>query len=346
MITPVILSGGSGTRLWPLSTPDRPKQFLPLTGTDTLFQQTLNRVSDRGTYAPPVIVANAAHEKLCVDEVAAHAGAHLLLEPIARNTAAAIVMAAQLVAELHGPDALLLVMPSDHLIGEVDAFHEAVATGVAAAERGRLVTFGVRPTGPETGYGYIEAGDELGEAPGSYRVARFTEKPELEIARAMVADGRHFWNGGIFLYSASTFLSEAASLVPEIVRCCEQAMDQAQRKNGLVYPQKEALEPCPNLSVDYAVMERSDRVAMVPLSANWSDVGSWDALSELEPPAAEAGVITTVKTANCYVRSDGLKIGLLGVEDLVVVATGDRVLIMRKGESQHIRQLVAEATVV
>lgn len=343
MIVPVILSGGSGTRLWPLSTPQRPKQFLPLTGTDTLFQQTLQRVADRAVYAPPVVVANAAHEALCLEELASHPGAELLLEPLARNTAAAIAMAARLVHDVHGPGALLLVMPSDHLIGDVAAFHEAVATGIAAAEAGRLVTFGVRPTGPETGYGYIEAGAGLADAAGAFRVVRFKEKPELEVAKAMVADGKHFWNGGIFLYSVATFLDELVAHAPQIADRCEQAMAHAERRGGIVYPSADALKPCPDLSVDYAVMERSDRVAMVPLSARWSDVGSWDALAELDPPAAEPGLITAVNSENCYVRSGGLKIGLLGVEDLVVVATGDRVLIMRKGESQHIRQLVAEA---
>ena len=340
MIVPVILSGGSGTRLWPLSTPERPKQFLPLTSNESLFRQTLCRVADREVYSAPVVVANAAHERLCLEELDGTEGAHLLLEPCARNTAAAIVMAAALVRDTHGADALILVMPSDHLIGDGNSFHTAVATGVAAAEAGRLVTFGVWPTGPETGYGYLQAGPALDGVPGAFAVERFTEKPDLDVAKAMVAGGNHFWNGGIFLYRVSDFLAEAARLAPEISRCAEGSIESAEHDGVIVRPAADALEPCPNLSVDYAIMERSERVAMVPLDANWSDVGSWDALADLRSPMPE--LVTAVQSENCFVRSDGLKVGLLGVDDLVVVASGGHVLIMRKGQSQHIRQLVAQ----
>lgn len=343
MIVPVILSGGSGTRLWPLSTPQRPKQFLALTGKDTLFQQTLKRVSDRTVYAPPVVVANAAHEDLCIEELAGQTEGCLLLEPIARNTAPAIVMAARLVRELHGSDALLLVMPSDHVIGDAAAFDEAVATGTTAAAGGRLVTFGVHPTAPETGYGYIEAGGELEEAPGAFEVARFTEKPERKVAEAMIADGKHFWNGGIFLYSAQVLLDEAASLSPEISRCCEQAMDQAKRKQGIIYPSAEALESCPNLAVDYAIMERSSRIAMVPLDADWSDVGSWDALAEVDT-GERSTPARTIDCSDCFVASDGVEVSMIGVEGLIVVAREGQVVIMRKGESQRIKQLMAVAS--
>lgn len=342
MIVPVILSGGSGTRLWPLSTPQRPKQFLALTGKDTLFQHTLQRVSDRTVYAPPVVVANAAHEALCVDELADVANAHLLLEPIARNTAPAIVMAARLARELHGPDALLLVMPSDHVIGDAAAFHEAVARGTKAAEAGRLVTFGVRPDGPETGYGYIEAGAELSLAPGTFEVARFTEKPERKIAEAMIADGKHFWNGGIFLYSVQVLLDEAAALSPEISRCCERAMDRAERQGEIVFPSIEALVSCPNLAIDYAIMERSDRIAMVPLDANWSDVGSWDALAQVDS-GERSTKARTIDCHDCFVASDGVQVSMIGVEGLIVVAREGQVVIMRKGESQRIKQLIAAA---
>lgn len=343
MIVPVILSGGSGTRLWPLSTPERPKQFLPLTGPDSLFRQTLNRVADRTRYLPPVVVANAAHRDLCLAEMSGADGARLILEPVARNTAAAIVMAAALVRDTRGPDALILVMPSDHLIEDEQSFHRAVSVAADAAGGGSLVTFGIQPTGPETGYGYLRAGEPLTEAPGSFRVARFTEKPVREVAEAMVADGKHYWNGGIFLYAAGAFLAEAERLAPDIARAASGAMAAARSEGSCILPAAEALGPCPDLSVDYAVMERSDRVAMVPLAARWSDVGSWDALAALPSPQTDKGLITAVKSDNCYVRTDGLKLGLLGVDDLVVVATGDRVLIMRKGQSQHIRQLAAEA---
>jgi mannose-1-phosphate guanylyltransferase len=346
MIVPVILSGGSGTRLWPLSTPLRPKQFLPLTGSESLFQQTLERVADRQRYTPPLVVANAAHEELCLEELNDVEGARLLLEPFARNTAAAIVMAAAVIRDAWGPEALILVMPSDHLIGENASFHDAVTTGVAAAEAGRLVTFGVRPTNPETGYGYLKAGLPLEDAPGAFQVERFTEKPDQEAAEGMVADGRHFWNGGIFLFGVDDFLAEVSRLAPEISHCSEQSIKAAVHNGSCVYPAPAALKPCPNVSVDYAVMERSDLVAMVPLDAHWSDVGSWDALAQFPAPTAEQGLVNAVQSNNCYVRTDGVKIGLLGVDDLVVVAAGERVLIMRKGQSQHIRQLAAEADAI
>lgn len=346
MIVPVVLSGGSGTRLWPLSTPTRPKQFLPLTGTDTLFRQTLERVSDQTLYHPPVVVANAGHEALCLAEMPAEPDVRLILEPVARNTAVAIVMAAAEVALLYGPGALLLVLPSDHWIGDLASFHAAVATAVEAAQAGRMVTFGVAPSGPEIGYGYLEAGDAIIEAPGAFVVQRFTEKPVLHLAEAMVADGRHYWNGGIFLFSAGVFLEEAARLAPDVAHSGRLAMTEAVREGRIVHPAPEALAECPDVSVDYAVMERSDRVAVVPLSANWSDVGSWDALAAFPPSAAATERVSQQECGNCYVRSDGIKVAMLGVDDLIVVASGDRILIMRKGQAQSIKSLVAEAQAV
>lgn len=342
MIVPVILSGGSGTRLWPLSRPDRPKQFLPLVGDKSLFRTTLERVSDRRTYHPPLVVANSAHKDLCLEELATDEGARLILEPCARNTAAAIVMAAETVRRAYGPAQLLLVMPSDHIIGKPDHFHAAVAAGVSAADRGRLVTFGVTPTAPETGYGYLEAGPPIAEAPLAHEVARFTEKPDLATAEEMLATGRHYWNGGIFMFQAGAFLEEAQRHAPEIHKASVGAIAAAEQRGQCILPSSAELEPCPNISVDYAVMERSDRVAMVPLDAEWSDVGSWDALAEIDARASGPLQATAINTRNCYVRSDGIEISLVGVEDLVVVASGNQVLVMRKGHSQDIRKLVGE----
>jgi len=342
MIVPVILSGGSGTRLWPLSTAERPKQFLPLVGDDSLFHQTLERVSDRQDYAAPVVVANAAHIDFCLDEIADCDGALLILEPCARNTAAAIVMAAEVVKQTHGPHATILVMPSDHMIGDLESFHSAVRVGKGAAAAGRLVTFGVRPNAPETGYGYVEAGTALDDASGAFEVTGFTEKPELAMARSLVATGRHYWNAGIFLFRVEDFLRESATHASEIHESAVRAVSRAERRGACVLPAASELEACPNVSVDYAVMERSTSIAMVPLSADWSDVGSWDALADLGRGNSPQTLVTAVQSENCYVRSDRLRVGLLGVDDLVVVASGDHVLIMRKGQSQHIRQLVAQ----
>lgn len=338
MIIPVILSGGSGTRLWPLSTPEKPKQFLPLAGPDSMFQDTLKRVSDRSIYGPPVVVANQAHKHLCEAEVADIDDASLILEPSARNTAAAILLAAVSVRDRFGPDAPILVMPSDHRIGEPRKFHAAVQAGAGAAEKGWLVTFGVVPTGPETGYGYLEAGEAIADAAGTFRVTRFTEKPSRDVATAMIADGRHFWNGGIFLFRVGDLLGAAGQQAAEVLSCVTGAMERAHGSAECIRPDPGPMEHCPNISIDYAIMERADRVAMVPLEADWSDLGSWDALADVAPPLGNDEGFA-VDARNCYVRSDGTRIALLGVEDLIVVASGDLVVVMRKGHSQDVRKL-------
>lgn len=342
MIAPVILSGGSGTRLWPLSTTERPKQFLSLIGDNSLFHATLERVSDRETYLPPVVVANISHKALCLEELLESRGGRLILEPCARNTAAAIVMAAEVIAKAHGPEQVMLVMPSDHVIGDIESFHRAVKLGLAAAAAGRLVTFGITPTGPETGYGYLEAGPAIEGAPGSYEVKRFTEKPELAKAREMVATGRHYWNGGIFMFRAGDLLDDAKRYVPDIHESSLRAIALAEDDGECIVPQLSALEPCPSISIDYAIMERSHRVAMVPLDAAWSDVGSWDALADVDGDSSSPIRTIAINSNNCYVRSDGIRVALLGVDDLIVVASGNQMLVMRKGHSQDIRQLVEE----
>lgn len=342
MIVPVILSGGSGTRLWPMSTAQRPKQFLPLVGENSLFHETLERVANRDRYFPPVVVANASHRDLCLEELANENEGRLILEPCARNTAAAIVMAAEVVRVTYGADQIMLVMPSDHVIGDIQSFHAAVELGQAAATSGRLVTFGITPSGPETGYGYLEAGPAVDDAPGAFEVERFTEKPDLAKAKEMVATGRHYWNGGLFMFRAGDFLEEAKRHAPEIHDASINAVARAEQEDGCIFPSLSELEPCPNISVDYAVMERSHRVAMVPLDADWSDVGSWDALADVDVRAAHHVRTVAINSNNCYVRTDGIKVALLGVDDLIVVASSDQVLVMQKGHSQDIRQLAAQ----
>lgn len=341
-LVPVVLSGGSGTRLWPYSTEDTPKQFLSFTGSHSLFQLTLDRVSDRTRFVAPIVVGSSRHASLCERELLDEGeDALLILEPCARNTAAAIAMAAIAACDRYGPDSLLLVMPSDHVIEDVAAFHEAVTAGEAAAFSGRLVTFGILPTDPETGFGYIEAGGNLEGTSGVKEVLRFVEKPGLEAAMEMVADGRYFWNAGIFLFRAGIFLEELAAHAPAIASAAKSAVQNGRRSGRRLTADLESLSDCPNESVDYAVMEHSNRVAVVPMSPGWSDLGSWDALAELVQSQESHGPVTTLDCNDCYIRSDGLRVAALGIRDLIIVASGEHLLIVPRGRSQEVKKLLS-----
>ena len=341
-IIPVILSGGGGSRLWPFSTNERPKQFLPLAGPESLFREALDRVGDRLTFAAPIVVGGARHADLCEAELR-HEGnaARLILEPCARNTAAAIALAAELAREEHGPDVLMLVTPSDHVIENVAAFHAAIRSGESAARAGRLVTFGIRPTGPDTGYGYVHMGEELAESPGVRAVAQFVEKPPLALARSMADGGEHLWNAGIFLMRVGTFLAELKAHAPEISAAAMQAIRGAARDGIRICPAPQALDDCPSNSIDYAVMERSAKVAVVPMSPGWSDLGSWDALAGLVAGGEAQGPVTILDCDNCYIRSDGLEVAALGLRDLIIVASGQRLLVLPRGRSQEVKRLLS-----
>lgn len=343
LITPVILSGGSGTRLWPMSRDDRPKQFLPLTAEATMFQLTLERVADAARYVAPLIVANARHVAL-IDDQLGSTKATLLLEPLARNTAPAIALAA-LAAPLDAP---LLVMPSDHVIGDPQAFQAAIDAALPLVERGWLATFGITPDGPETGYGYIRTGEEI--APGAHRVARFVEKPDLETAISMIASGDYVWNGGIFMFRADAYLRALETHAPAMLAAARAAMADARYDGHHVRPDEAAFAASPSDSIDYAVMEKvaeaeGGRVAVVPVTMGWSDVGSWDALHALgadDDGHAHEGDVIALDTQNCLLRSDGIRIAAVGVSDLIVVASGQDVLILPRGQSQHVKRIVAE----
>jgi mannose-1-phosphate guanylyltransferase/mannose-1-phosphate guanylyltransferase/mannose-6-phosphate isomerase len=342
VIVPVVLSGGGGSRLWPFSTKETPKQFLPLVDNKTLFEEALDRVRDRLRFSAPIVVGSIQHAELCQNGLSADGeAARLILEPCARNTAPAIVMAAIVAKEVHGDDALILVMPSDHVIEDVAEFHEAIDAGVLAARAGRLVTFGVRPTGPDTGYGYLKTGADVPDAPGVRDVLRFVEKPQLEVAEAMVADGQHLWNAGIFLFQAATLLDEAAKTCPAIAEIARSAIAVGHREGIRIIPDAGLLAECPAESIDYAVMELSSRVAVVPMSPGWSDLGSWDALATMLGTGSQVGPITTVDCESCYIRSDGLQVAALGVRDLIIVASGARLLILPRGRSQEVKKLLS-----
>ena len=338
-ITPVILSGGGGTRLWPMSTPDCPKQFLKLASDATMFQMTLARTMDRDFFSAPLVVGNAAHAGL-IEAQAREAGvadATTILEPCARNTAPAIALAALAVDDAEAP---LLVMPSDHLIADVPAFHTAIMAALPLVEEGWLVTFGITPTAPETGYGYIRIGEELTAAVS--RVERFVEKPDAATAQAMIDAGNHAWNGGIFLFRADIYLGWLASLAPDMLHAAQAAMDSAEREGTLIRPQESAFAASPADSIDYAVMEKADRVAVAPVSMGWSDVGSWDSLYDISAKDTDGNSIQgdarLLGSAGNLVRSDGLRINLIGAHDLIVVAHGNEVLILPRGHSQDVKK--------
>jgi mannose-1-phosphate guanylyltransferase/mannose-1-phosphate guanylyltransferase/mannose-6-phosphate isomerase len=333
-IAPVILSGGSGTRLWPVSNAARPKQFIALTAEQTMFELTLARTAGLTDTVAPVVVCNASHRDIVT---AQHGGAMtLILEPCARNTAPAIALAA---LALPDPDMLMLVMPSDHVIADVAAFHAAIERARRFAAQGWLVTFGIEPDAPETGYGYIALGEA--QAPGVHSVGNFVEKPDADKARAMLDQGGYVWNAGIFLFSARAYLDALAAHQPAMLDAAKAAMAGAAREGDVLSPAAEAFAACPSDSIDYAVMERADKVACVPVAMGWSDVGSWDALYALgsrdEAGNRLHGPAYPIDSADNLVFSEGPAVTLVGVSDLIVVATANDILIVPRGASQNVR---------
>jgi mannose-1-phosphate guanylyltransferase/mannose-6-phosphate isomerase len=339
-LTPVILSGGSGTRLWPLSREMYPKQFLPLVGEKTMLQATWLRVAPlAGT--GPIVVANEEQRFVAAEQLALVGGhaAAILLEPAGRNTAPAIAVAA-LEATRDGGDALLLVLPSDHVIRDEAAFRQAVVAATAAAEAGKLVTFGIVPTQPETGYGYIKAA----AGKGVRAVERFVEKPDPATAERYVASGEYFWNSGMFLFKASRYLQELEQYQPAMLEACRQAWQKAKRDPDFVRLDKAAFEASPSDSIDYAVMEKTRDAAVLPLDAGWSDVGSWSALRAVSPKDeagnAHHGQVIAIDCHDTYAYGDKL-IAMIGLDDVVVVETPDAVLVAKGERTQEVKDVVA-----
>ncbi|MEY3694555.1 MAG: hypothetical protein RL083_380 [Pseudomonadota bacterium] len=343
-IIPVILSGGSGSRLWPLSRAMRPKQFLGVTEQQTLFQLTLARVQQLDGALSPIIVANHEHRFLAAEQarVLGVDPTAILLEPTGRNTAPAIAVAA-LQARADNTDPLILVMPSDHIIQDIAAFNTAVALARDAASDGLLVTFGIVPDRAETGYGYVMAGDLLKPA-GVHQVARFVEKPDLETAQAYVASGQYCWNSGMFMFRASVFLEELAAHRPDIREGAEKAWHNAHRDLEFIRLDKEAFAACPSESVDYAVMEKTRNAAMVSLDAGWNDVGAWPAVWESQAKDdsgnAGRGDFMFEDASDCYVHADHRLVTLLGTQDLFVIETSDAVLVGHKDHAQGVKKIV------
>lgn len=340
---PVILSGGSGTRLWPLSREAYPKQFLPLVGKDTMLQATWQRIAPLAS-AAPMVVANEEHRFMVAEQLRQIdcAPSAILLEPVGRNTAPAIAVAA-LQAMAEGADPLLLVLPSDHVIANPAAFQAAVRQAEPAASQGRLVTFGIVPSGPETGYGYIRAGAAL--ADGVRSVVQFVEKPDEPTARGYVASGEYFWNSGMFLFRASVFLAELARQQPAMLTACRAALAGATRDADFVRLDKAAFAACPSDSIDYAMMEHTDAAAVLPIDVGWNDLGSWSALWEVAEQDgngnAHHGDVLAQDCRNTLAWGDGRLVALLGLEDVVVVDTADAVLVAHKDRVQDVKGIVA-----
>ena len=332
-IIPVILAGGQGTRLWPLSRAARPKQFLALTGDLSLFQETLKRVADPGRYAAPVVITNAEY-RFIVAEQAQELGidlAGVLLEPVARNTTAAIAAAAVFAERQSGTDAVIHVLASDASINADNNYWQSIDIAGRAAAAGRLVTFGISPTAPETGYGYIEAGADRGD--GTREVARFVEKPDAGKAAAMLKQGGFYWNSGMFMLGVGAFLDECRTLSPESFEAAQGSVEKARTDLDFIRLDEESFAKAPNISVDYAIFERSKRVAMVPVSFFWSDLGSWDAVWKVSAKDAGQnavlGGVSLSNTTNSFVLTDKAHVAVDGLDDVAVIATEDAVFVGR-----------------
>ncbi|HET6602685.1 MAG TPA: mannose-1-phosphate guanylyltransferase/mannose-6-phosphate isomerase [Xanthomonadaceae bacterium] len=342
---PVILSGGSGTRLWPLSRQNLPKQFLPLLGEGSLFMQTVQRAAGLPGVEPPMVVCSDDHRFLVAEQLLELGSAHsgIVLEPVARNTAPAIALAALHALAQDGEDAQLLVLPADHRVDDVAAFGRAVASARALAEDGWLVTFGICPAQAETGYGYIRQGQEIGR--GAYRVAQFVEKPDRDTAQGYVDSGQYLWNSGMFCFRAQRYLQDLERHAPAMVSAARAALQAARSDLDFVRVDHDAFAAAPGDSIDYAVMEKTDRAAVLPVDCGWSDIGSWSALwaaSERDDAGnRHEGDVIVHGARNCYVRaSERRMVALLGVDDLVVVDTPDATLVAHRDRVQEVKALV------
>jgi mannose-1-phosphate guanylyltransferase/mannose-6-phosphate isomerase len=342
---PIILSGGSGTRLWPLSRAMYPKQFIDLLpGQPPMLIQAIERLNGEA-FAPPTIICNTDHRFLVQDALAdaSLAAGAIMLEPTARNTAPAIAATAIAIAA-KDPDGVLVVMPSDHVIGDADGFRDAVQRASAVAASGRLVLFGIKPSEPHTGYGYIETGSAVAGFDGFHDVARFVEKPDAATAERYLASGRHLWNSGIFVLHAATFLNELEALAPELFATAGDAVESGRTDGQFFRLDAEAFAACPSISVDYAVMEQTDKAAVLPVDLAWSDVGSWGALWDVATKDADgnaiSGDVVPVDSTGNYIRSESGLVTTIGISDLVVVSTKDAVLVAPKSRAQDVSGLV------
>jgi len=340
VIYPVVLCGGSGTRLWPRSRKSAPKPFLPLVGEATLFEATLARCADPARFAPPMVVTGVGHRTHVENQAARFSGTRTIVEPMAKNTAAAIALAAHRLPA----DVVMLVCPSDHHIADVAAFREAAVTAARLAADDWLVSFGIAPSAPETGFGYIRRGAPLD---GGYQVERFVEKPDLATAEQFLAEGNYSWNGGIFVFRAGAFLDELARHRPELAAAVREAVEKGHDDGATFHPDAGAFAAIEPESVDYAVMENTARAAVVPVAMGWSDIGNWHALRDAREADAEGnrarGNVELVDCRNVLAETDGPRISVIGLEDVAVVVDGDEVLVTTMAGAQKVGKLTGAA---
>ncbi len=344
MILPVIMAGGTGSRLWPLSREFYPKQFLTVSGEQSMLQQTVSRLEGL-SHQPPLLICNEEHRFIAAEQMRQADLKHngIILEPVGRNTAPAIAIAAlQALAHAdNGDDPILLILAADHLIDDTAAFHRAVEKALPFAKQERLVTFGIVPTSPETGYGYILAGDNEGDA---FTVSQFVEKPDLATAEKYVASGDYYWNSGMFLFRAARYIEALKKHQPAILTACEKAMAATVPDMEFIRVDRQAFEQCPDDSIDYAVMEKTDDAMVVPMDAGWSDVGSWSALWDVadkdDCQNVTKGDVIAVDTSNSYLHSESKLIASVGIANLVVVETKDAILVADKDKVQNVKTVV------
>ncbi len=344
MLIPIILSGGVGSRLWPLSREYYPKQLLALVDNNTLLQNTLIRLEGLPELSAPLIVCNENHRFLVAEQLRNIdiPPAHIILEPMGRNTAPATAVAALTALATTDPEALLLVLPADHLIANATAFHESVTVGMSLARSNHLVTFGIVPNRPETGYGYINATDSITNTP-ALSVTSFVEKPDIATAQHYLDSGQYYWNSGMFLFKASQYLSELEQFAPNILATCRQAIDSAEVDKDFLRLDTEIFKACPSDSIDYAVMEKTKAAAVIPLDAGWNDIGAWSSLWEVGTQDKDGNVsmgdVLTENVHDCYLRAESRLLSAIGVENLTIVETADAVLVAHKDQVQHVKQI-------
>lgn len=347
MIIPVILAGGSGTRLWPLSRQHYPKQLLKLFGDKTMLQQTLLRLTGLDNVAPPIVVCNVEHRFIVAEQLSeiGLGNSIIILEPIARNTAPALALAALQAADIDA-GATLLVLSADHMIRDITAFHAAVKIAIAAADKGHMATFGVHPTHPETGYGYIKTSKIDADVAGSFAVEQFVEKPNLETAEKYLAAGCYYWNSGMFVFKADSFLSELKHYSPEVVTAAAESRSLAVRDLDFTRVDKDAFALAPNISIDYALMEKSSNVVCVPLDAGWSDVGDWKSFWDVSQKDSSGnsflGDSIDIDSTNTLVFSQDKLVATLGVDNLLIINTPDAVLIADKSQAQQVKSIITQ----